>query len=86
MVFLSTLNAFGAAAVTVMMVSYVAEERGTVYTFIFGISSFGASIYGWLSGTWPFGIIEGVWALFALRKWYRRKHPISRVEGTSEKE
>ncbi len=72
MAFISELNAFGAVAVTVMMISYVAETRGRAYTFIFGIACLGASSYGWLSGTWPFGIIEGVWAAFAFRKWYKR--------------
>ena len=73
MIFISQLNAFGASAVTAMMVAYIGENRGRQYTFIFGLASIGASAYGWMSGTWPFGIIEGVWAVFAFRKWYKRR-------------
>lgn len=30
------------------------------------------SIYGFLQGTWPsFGLVEGVWSLVALRRWWR---------------
>ena len=27
------------------------------------------SIYGFLQGAWPFGLVEGVWALVAANKW-----------------
>jgi hypothetical protein len=30
-------------------------------------------LYGWLAGTWPFGVVEGVWALVALRRWWVRR-------------
>lgn len=63
------LNLFGAVVVTIMMLAYAAEARGPLFTFIFAVSSAGASAYGWLSGTWPFGIIELVWAIVAFNKW-----------------
>jgi hypothetical protein len=28
-----------------------------------------ASTYGFLQGAWPFGLVEGVWSLVALRRW-----------------
>jgi hypothetical protein len=31
-----------------------------------------SSLYGFLRGAWPFGLVEAVWALVALRKWSRR--------------
>ncbi len=70
---LSALNVFGAATVSVMMLAYAAEGRGSTYTMIFGVSSLGASAYGWLSGTWPFGVIEFVWALISFNKWRKLK-------------
>lgn len=72
MIFLTRINIMGAIAVTVMMLAYIGEEKGSGYTFLFGLSCLGASAYGWVSGTWPFGIIEAVWAVFAFRKWRRR--------------
>ena len=29
------------------------------------------SVYGFLQGAWPFGLIEAVWSLVALRRWRR---------------
>jgi hypothetical protein len=28
-----------------------------------------ASAYGFLQGAWPFGVVEAIWALVALRRW-----------------
>jgi hypothetical protein len=27
------------------------------------------SLYGFLQGSWPFGMVEAVWALLAMRRW-----------------
>jgi hypothetical protein len=27
------------------------------------------SIYGFLQGAWPFGVVEAVWAVVAFRRW-----------------
>jgi hypothetical protein len=31
------------------------------------------SIYGFLQGAWPFGLVEAVWAVVALRRWSVRR-------------
>ena len=28
-----------------------------------------ASVYGFAQGAWPFGVVEAIWALVALRRW-----------------
>ena len=28
------------------------------------------SVYGFLQGAWPFGGVEAIWSLVALRRWY----------------
>jgi hypothetical protein len=28
-----------------------------------------ASVYGFLQGAWPFGVIEAIWTFIALRRW-----------------
>ncbi len=66
------LTLFGASAVTVMMVCYAFEDRAPAFTLGFAAGCAAASSYGWLAGTWPFGIVEAVWALVALRKWWAR--------------
>jgi hypothetical protein len=65
----AVLTLFGAAVVTCMMLFYALEGRSPWFTFAFAVACLGSSTYGWLAGTWPFGIVEAVWALIAFRKW-----------------
>ena len=67
------LTAFGAVAVALMMAFYALEERAPAYTLGFAIACAAAAAYGWLAGTWPFGVVESVWAIVAVRKWLRRR-------------
>lgn len=67
------LTAYGAFVVTLMMLFYALESRSAWYTFAFGLACLGSSLYGWLAGTWPFGIVEAVWGLVAFRKWWLRR-------------
>ena len=30
------------------------------------------SVYGFLQGAWPFGVVEAIWAVVALRRWRGR--------------
>jgi hypothetical protein len=32
---------------------------------------------GYLQGAWPFGVVEAVWSLVALRRWQLRRAPMS---------
>ena len=66
-------TAFGLLAVTLMLVTYALEERAHWATLLFAFSCALGSAYGFLQGAWPFGLVEAVWALVALRKWFRRK-------------
>ena len=63
------LTAFGAFAVTFMMLMYAAERRrrGFVLAFAFGCAL--SSVYGFLAGTWPFGVVEAIWAGVAVRRY-----------------
>jgi hypothetical protein len=66
------LTFFGAASVGLMMIFYALEERGAMYTLLFALACLASSAYGWLAGTWPFGVVEIVWGCVALRKWRLR--------------
>ncbi len=73
---MSALTLFGAAAVTLMLVCYALEERAPAFTLAFALACLASSAYGWMAGTWPFGVVEGVWAIVALRRWdQRRRRP-----------
>jgi hypothetical protein len=65
------LTFFGAGAVAAMLVCYMLEARSSWFIFAFGLACFGASAYGWLTGAWPFGVIEALWSILALRSWRR---------------
>ncbi len=67
------LTAFGAIAVAAMMVFYALEERSTGFILAFAVSCIAASVYGFLQGAWPFGVVEFVWSGVALRRWLRRR-------------
>jgi hypothetical protein len=77
MQFLSPLNAYGSVVLFLMMIFYIKENKSSKYTLLFGIMCIGSSAYGFLAGTWPFGIIEAVWALFSFDK-FRKLYGKSR--------
>jgi hypothetical protein len=66
------LTLFGLVTVTAMMLCYAFEDRAPGFTLGFSLACAGASVYGWLAGTWPFGIVEAIWALIAFLRWRRR--------------
>jgi hypothetical protein len=62
------LTAFGACVVTFMMLMYALEKRHRGFVLAFAIGCALSSVYGFLAGTWPFGVVEAIWALVALRR------------------
>lgn len=72
---MQALTAFGLFAVTAMLVCYALESRSPWWTLGFAGACLLGSIYGFLQGAWPFGLVEGVWALVAVRKWARSRPP-----------
>jgi hypothetical protein len=69
---MNALAAFGLFAVSAMLVTYALEERSRWYTLGFAAACALGSVYGFLQGAWPFGLVEAIWALVAVRKWFRR--------------
>ena len=67
------LTAFGLFAVTAMLVFYALEDRNRHFILAFAGACVLGSIYGFMQGAWPFGLVEAVWAVIALRRWYGRK-------------
>jgi hypothetical protein len=75
---MDALTLFGLCAVTAMLVFYALEDRSHWYVLAFAGTCALASIYGFLQGAWPFGIVEAVWVGVALRRWrIRRAHPVA---------
>ncbi len=69
----SPLNIYGSIVVTAMMAFYAVESRSVVFTLFFGLMCIGTSLYGFMAGTWPFGVIEAVWAIIAFRKYVKAR-------------
>ena len=70
---MTALSAFGLFAVTAMLVCYGLEKQSHWFILAFAASCLMGSIYGFLQGAWPFGIVESVWSLVALRRWWIEK-------------
>ena len=68
---LDPLTLFGLFAVTAMLVCYAYEQRSPWLILAFAGACALGSIYGFLQGAWPFGVIEAIWAFIALRRWRR---------------
>ena len=67
------LTVFGACAVTFMMLMYALERRHSGFVLAFAAGCALSSAYGFLAGTWPFGVVEAIWSLVAVNR-YRAVH------------
>lgn len=63
------LTLFGLFAVSAMLVFYALEPRGRIYILGFAGACALGSAYGFLQGAWPFGVVEAIWAVVALRRY-----------------
>jgi hypothetical protein len=70
---MDALNLFGLFAVVAMLACYALEDRSPWFVFWFSIACVLGSIYGFLQGAWPFGVVEAVWAIVGLRRWIARR-------------
>jgi len=66
---MDALTLFGLFAVTAMLVCYALEARSRWFILAFALSCALGSIYGFLQGAWPFGAVEAIWSVVALRRW-----------------
>jgi hypothetical protein len=69
----SALSLFGLFAVTAMLVCYAFEDRSRWFILAFAMACWLGSAYGFLQGAWPFGVVEAVWGVVAVRRWWRTR-------------
>lgn len=67
------LTLYGLVAVSLMLLFYAFEETSPWCVLGFAVSCGLASVYGFLQGAWPFGLVEGIWAFIALKRWQKRR-------------
>ncbi len=70
---MDSLTLFGLAAVTAMLVFYALEDRNPLFILGFAVACALGSAYGFLQGGWPFGVVEAIWAVVALRRWWLKR-------------
>jgi hypothetical protein len=64
------ITLYGAGVLTFMMSMYALERRGRRFVLAFAVGCFLSSSYGFLSGTWPFGVVEVIWGGIALKRFH----------------
>ncbi|ARN81265.1 hypothetical protein [Methylocystis bryophila] len=70
---MDALTAFGLFSVTAMLLTYALEARSRWFILGFAAACALGSIYGFLQGAWPFGLVEAIWSLVALQRWRKAK-------------
>jgi hypothetical protein len=70
------LTLFGLFSVTAMLVCYAMENRSPWFILAFAGACGLGSVYGFLQGAWPFGVVEAAWFLVAFRRWWRTRRPL----------
>jgi hypothetical protein len=67
------LTVFGASAVSFMMLMYALERRHSGFILAFACGCALSSAYGFLAGTWPFGVVEAIWTAVALNRYHAQR-------------
>jgi len=67
------LTLFGLFAVAAMLVCYALEARSRWFILGFAAACVLGSVYGFLQGAWPFGLVEAIWSVVAVRRWWLKK-------------
>jgi hypothetical protein len=66
------VTAYGVVVLSFMMIMYAVEARHQRFVLAFAVGCALSSSYGFLSGAWPFGVVEAIWCVIALRRYRRR--------------
>ena len=72
---MDAITLFGLIAVSAMLVCYACEARSPWFVLGFAFACALGSLYGFLQGAWPFGVVEAVWSGVALRRWLAVRSP-----------
>jgi hypothetical protein len=69
---MDALTLFGLMPGTAMLIFYALEDRSPRYVLAFAGAGALGSLYGFMQGAWPFGVVEAVWSAIAVRRWRMR--------------
>ena len=66
-----------------MMLMYALERRHRLFVSAFACGCALSSAYGFLAGTWPFGVVEAIWTLIALNHFRTERLPAQHASRSS---
>ncbi len=67
---LDHITLFGLLCLTSTVIFDSLEKRNRWFVLLFGLGCVGASYYGFVTGSWPFGLVEGIWAAIKFVHFY----------------
>ncbi len=70
---MDALTLFGLSALAAMLLFYTFEDVSHWCVLGFAVCCALASLYGFLQGAWPFGVVEAIWTVVALKRWQKRR-------------
>jgi presenilin-like A22 family membrane protease len=74
---LDGLTLFGLLSLSAMLVFYALEHRSHWYVLAKAGACIAGSVYGFLQGAWPFGVLELIWVGIASKRWLALKQTSS---------
>jgi hypothetical protein len=63
------ITIYGVLALTFMMTMYALERRRPAFILAFAAGCLASAAYGFLAGAWPFGVVEAIWSVIAVRRY-----------------
>jgi hypothetical protein len=66
---------YGIVALTFMMTMYALERVHRLFVLAFAFGCVLSSAYGFVSGAWPFGVVELIWSGIALARYQHGTAP-----------
>ena len=63
------ITIYGVLALTFMMTMYALERRRPAFILAFAVGCLASAAYGFLAGAWPFGVVEAIWSVIAVRRY-----------------
>ena len=83
---MDALTLFGVVSLTAMLAFYTLEKRSHWNILGFAVCCALSSTYGFLQGAWPFGVVEAIWTVAALKRWWdARPKPAGRKKRKNRK-
>jgi hypothetical protein len=66
------ITLFGSLAVATMVLAYWLEPRSRWFVLLFAVGCAATSTYSALVAAYPITVIEAIWSVIALRRFFRR--------------